>query len=240
MAATIDEARATKNVKTLFGWLLFRRISLPLSLRVARTRIRPSHITAFGLLVGLGGAALIGTGSRTLIIAGALLANAAKILDAMDGEVARAKFLDTPTGYVLDGLADRLRDTAVIVGCGVGAFKMAGASSTATTHALVWTIGAVVGYLGFFYVSGAAPSHWREVRTQTDLEEKHMFRVSARIRLGAGDSLAVLVLAAALAGHPLIVDIVVAAVGPLAIALKIRKLLALRPWDRASSETTDH
>ena len=235
MAATIDEARATKNVKTLFGWLLFRRISLPLSLRVARTRIRPSHITAFGLLVGLGGAALIGTGSRTLIIAGALLANAAKILDAMDGEVARAKFLDTPTGYVLDGLADRLRDTAVIVGCGVGAFNMPGAS----TATLAWTIGAVVGYLGFFYVSGAAPSHWREVRSATDLEEKHMFRVSARIRLGAGDSLAVLVLAAALAGRPLIVDIVIAAVGPLAIALKMRKLLALRPWDRASSETTD-
>jgi phosphatidylglycerophosphate synthase len=234
MAATIDEARATKNVKTLFGWLLFRRISLPLSLRVARTRIRPSHITAFGLLVGLVGAALIGTGSRTLIIAGALLANAAKILDAMDGEVARAKFLDTPTGYVFDGLADRLRDTAVIVGCGVGALR------GGDGHALAWTIGAVVGYLGFFYVSGAAPSHWREVRSQTDLEEKHMFRVSARIRLGAGDSLAVLVLAAALAGNPLIVDIVVAAVGPLAIALKIHKLLALRPWDRASSETTDH
>jgi len=107
-AATVDERRAAKKIKTLFGSLLYRRISLPLSLRVARTRVRPSQITALGLGTGLVGAGLIATGTSGLAIAGAVLVNIAKILDAMDGEVARAKGSETSTGYVLDGLSDRL------------------------------------------------------------------------------------------------------------------------------------
>lgn len=232
-SVSVDAGRAAKKVKTLFGWLLYRRISLPLSVRIAGTRVRPSHLTALGLGAGLVGAGLIATGSRAWVIAGAVLVNAAKILDAMDGEVARAKAMDTPTGYVLDGLADRLRDTAVIVGCGVGALQ-------AEPTALAWTIAAVVGYLGFFYVSAAAPSHWREVRSEADLDEKHMFRVRGNLRLGAGDTLALFVLVAAVVGHTLWVDVAVAIVSPIAIALKLRRLLTQRPWEeQAGAELTE-
>ncbi len=187
--------------------------------------MRPSHLTAAGLGSGLVGAALIATGSSAWVIAGAILVNAAKILDAMDGEVARAKDMDTSTGYVLDGLADRLRDTAVIVGCGVGALR------SGSPSALAWTIAAVVGYLGFFYVSAAAPSHWREVRSEADLDEKHMFRVRGNLRLGAGDTLALFVLLSAVAAHTLWVDIAVTVVSPFAISVKLRRLLAQRPWE---------
>lgn len=233
-AAKVDEVRAAKKVKTLFGWLLYRRISLPLSVRIAGTRVRPSHLTALGLGSGLVGAVLISTGSRGWVIAGAVLVNAAKILDAMDGEVARAKAMDTPTGYVLDGLADRLRDTAVLVGCGVGALR------TGSPGALAWTIGAVVGYLGFFYLSAAAPSHWREVRSEADLDEKHMFRVRGNLRLGAGDTLALFVLVAAVVGETLWVDVAVAIVSPFAIAMKLRRLLTQRPWEeQAGAKLTD-
>jgi phosphatidylglycerophosphate synthase len=225
-AADIDAGRSSKPVKTFFGWLFFRRISLPLSLRLARTRVRPSWITATGLALGLAGAGLLATGNRVLIVVGAVLAMVAKLLDAMDGEVARAKHLDTATGYVLDGLADRMRDTALIVGAGVGALN------SGSPSALAWTIGAVVGYLGFFYVSAAAPSHWREVRQPSDLDEKHMFRLSAKIRLGAGDTLAVLVLVAAIMNKPLWIVVAVAITGPVAIALKLRSMLLLRPWAR--------
>jgi phosphatidylglycerophosphate synthase len=231
-AAEIDVTRVRKPVTTLFGWLLYRRISVPLSLRLARTKVHPSHITALGLAAGLAGAAMLATGSQALLLGGALLVNVAKLLDAVDGEVARVKGLDTSTGYVLDGLADRLRDTAALVGCGVGALR------TGSPAALAWTVGAIVGYLGFFYVSAAAPSHWREVRSASDLDEKHSFRVSGALRLGAGDTLAVLVLVAALAGRPLWVDIAVAAASPAAIALKVRKLLTLRPWDSGEAENT--
>src|SRR4029079_10517624 len=84
-APEIDVGRTGKSVKTFFGWLFFRRISLPLSLRLARTRVRPSWITAFGLGTGITGAVLIAMGDRKLMVVGAVLAMVAKLLDAMDG-----------------------------------------------------------------------------------------------------------------------------------------------------------
>lgn len=225
-AATIDRERAQKKIKTLFGWLFFRRISLPLALLLARTPITPSQITAAGLGFGLAGGALMGTGRYVWLVVGAVFAVVAKLLDAVDGEVARAKHLDTPAGYVVDGLVDRLRDPAVIVGLGVGAFQMGHPSAP------WWTLGAVAGYFAFFYVSGATPSHWREARTTSDIGEKHMFRVSGRLRLGAGDTLAVLTMLGAAIDRPLWTVIAVAAASPFAVAMKVRRLFLSRPWER--------
>jgi len=112
-----------------------------------------------------------------------------------------------------------------------------GALKSGSPSALAWTIVAVVGYLGFFYVSAAAPSHWREVRSEADLEEKHMFRVRGNLRLGAGDTLCVLVLVSAIAGQLLWVVVAVAAVAPLAIALKLRRVLTQRPWEERPGVT---
>jgi len=222
-----DLARMRKPIRTLFGALLFRRISMPLSALLARTRIHPTQITLAGLASGLVGAGLLATGGRWLAVSGAALIWVAKILDAADGEVARAKHMDTPGGYVLDGLTDRLRDTAVIVGCGIGAHQAGLASG------LEWTIGAVCGFLYFFYVSGIAPSHWRESRSEGDVDEKHMFRVTNAIRLGAGDTLAVAVMVAALVHHLDVLIIAVALSAPVAVVAKLRSLTRRRPWESA-------
>jgi len=227
VAAPIDLSRIRKPVRTLFGWLFFRRISAPLSAMVARTRALPWQITAAGLAFGIGGAGAIATGNAWWMAGGGIAVAIAKLLDAMDGEVARAKHLDTPAGYVADGLSDRLRDTSVLAGCAVGAHALG------SSGALGWGMGAIAGYLAFFYVSAATPAHWREVRQESDVDEKHMFRVSSRIRLGAGDTLAVLVLGSTLAGLPLIPVIAVATCAPLAIAAKTRRLFISRPWERA-------
>ena len=226
--SAVDAARARKPVKTLFGWLLFRRMSLPLALWLAPRRVRPSYVTALGLALGLVGAGLLAYGSYWLVVAGAVLANIAKLLDAVDGELARATHSDTSAGYVADGLCDRLRDTAVIIGAGFGAFRADEA------HALVWTIFAVAGYLAFFYVSAAAPSHWREIRSEDELEQKHAFRVAGGVRLGAGDTLAVLVLACAILGRMELLVQAIALTAPLAVAVKVRRLFALRPWAQDS------
>ncbi|MDQ3778502.1 MAG: CDP-alcohol phosphatidyltransferase family protein [Actinomycetota bacterium] len=227
----IDASRAEKPVKTLFGWLVFRRVSLPLALLLARTPLRPSHVTGLGLSVGVAGAVLLAHGGYWWALAGALLANVAKLLDAVDGELARAKHLDTSAGYVADGLCDRLRDTAVILGCGIGA------SRAGDAHALEWTLAAIVGYLAFFYVSAAAPSHWREIASERDLDEKHSFRVGTRLRLGAGDTLAVTVLFAAVIGRPAWFVVALALAAPIAIAFKVRRLFVLRPWERERPTT---
>ncbi|MFA5891763.1 MAG: CDP-alcohol phosphatidyltransferase family protein [Actinomycetota bacterium] len=229
MTSEVDAARATKPVKTLFGWLVFRRVSLPLSIRLARTRVRPSHVTAAGVFFGFAAAAMFATGRYAFLVVGGVAAFLAKLLDAMDGEIARAKHLDTAAGYVADGLSDRLRDTVVLAGLGVGATRMGVAGAE------VWTAAALTGYLAFFYVSAATPSHWREMRDESDLDEKHMFRVTAHVRLGAGDTLAVAVLVGAIAGRPWWPVMAVALGAPAAIALKVRRLFEARPWERSES-----
>jgi phosphatidylglycerophosphate synthase len=228
----VDAERARKPVRTLFGWLVYRRISMPVSLRLARTRLLPWHITAAGLFLGLSGAVLLGTGRYELALAGALLVNVAKIMDAVDGEVARAKHLDSPAGYVADGLCDRLRDTAVIAGLGVGAWQ------DGSDAALAWTLAAAIGYLLFFYVSAAAPSHWREIRRKSDVDEKHAFRITAGVRLGAGDTLAMGVLIAAVIDRPLWLVVAIAVLAPFAIAAKVRRLFAQRPWEDEDAEVS--
>lgn len=220
----VDAGRAAKPVKTLFGWLIYRRISMPLSLCAARMGIHPSALTGAGVACGVAGAALLATGRYTLGVAGALLVSAAKILDAMDGEVARAQHRETVNGYVVDGMSDRLRDTLVIIGLGVGGTALHG------EVAAWWTVAALTGYLGFFYVSASAPSHWREVQSRADLEVKHSFRVSKHVRLGAGDTLAASTLLVALAGRPLWLVVAIAVLAPVVIAIKVRRLFALAPW----------
>lgn len=218
-----DVSRIGKPVKTLFGWLIFRRISRPLSIMLARAGAAPSAITAAGLASGFAGAVLFAGGSRAAMLGGAALAVLAKVLDASDGEVARMRHLDTSNGYVADGLCDRLRDTALLLG-------VAGAARHAAS-APAWSLGAVCAYLGFFYVSAAAPSHWREARDEHDVAEKHAFRISRSLRLGAGDTLAVSLCLAAVAGKPLWLLIAVTLAASAATVVKTRSLFRSKPWE---------
>ena len=225
----VDLSRISKPVKTLFGWAVYRRMSAPLSRRLARTSVAPIHLTALGLALGLTGATLLATGRYAWVLAGAALANGAKVLDAVDGEVARAKHLDTPAGYVADGLADQLRDTALIVGAGIGAWRIG------EPQAAGWLLGAAVGYLFFFYVASASPAHWREVRSPSDLDDKHMVRVTGDLRLGAGDTIAAGLLASAAIGHVFWLVQAIALLSPLAVLLKVIRLFRRRPWERQKS-----
>lgn len=223
MRQPTDVTRIGKPVKTLFGWLIFRRLSRPLSIMLARAGASPSAITAAGLASGFVGAVLFASGTRTGMASGAAMAVLAKVLDASDGEVARMRHLDTPAGYVADGLCDRLRDTALLLG-------VAGAARHADS-ATVWSLAAVCAYLGFFYVSAAAPAHWREARDARDVDEKHAFRISPSLRLGAGDTLAVALCVTALLGEPLWLLIVVALAASAATAFKTRALFRSKPWE---------
>lgn len=223
-SARTTAARAEKSVKPLFGWLIYRRLSLPLSVRLARTRVMPWQITATGLALGLAAGGALGVGTYRWALAGALLANLGMLADAMDGEVARAKQVASRAGYVLDVLCDRLRDTAIIAGCGIGAHR-AGVGG-----AFEWTIAAIAAYLFFFYLSSVSPAHWREAQGTADLSVKHMIAWT-RVRVGIGDSVAVLVAVVAFAGRPILLVQAVALLTPLVMAMKVRHLVRLRPWD---------
>ena len=176
------------------------------------------------------GAALLSTGRYELALAGALLVNVAKVMDAVDGEVARAKHLDSPAGYVADGLCDRLRDTAVITGLGVGA------AQDGSDAALAWTLAAAIGYLLFSLCECGYAIPLAGDAAEGDLRREA--RVSdlaggapgggRHARDGRADCGGV--------GRPLWLVGAIAVLAPFAIAAKVRRLFAQRPWEGEDAE----
>lgn len=78
------------------------------------TPVTPNQITGASLATGLVGAWLLGTGGRLESLAGLALFQLSVILDHVDGEVARLKFLFSRLGKVLDNFSDHVVDLAVI------------------------------------------------------------------------------------------------------------------------------
>jgi CDP-L-myo-inositol myo-inositolphosphotransferase len=97
---------------------LNRPLSTRLSMTLASLRPSPMVLTVLTSVVGLIAALLLGA---RLGIAGGVLAQLTSVLDGVDGEIARLQFKETPRGHFVDGLLDRLVDTALIAGLGVWA-----------------------------------------------------------------------------------------------------------------------
>jgi phosphatidylglycerophosphate synthase len=95
---------------------LARRIALALS----ATRVRPNHITAAGMLVGLAAAAGYASGSPRGMGWGAVLYVLSSILDHADGELARLTGTGSPAGQTFDRVADLVVRFALFAGMGIG------------------------------------------------------------------------------------------------------------------------
>ncbi|SHH17251.1 CDP-L-myo-inositol myo-inositolphosphotransferase [Thermosyntropha lipolytica DSM 11003] len=96
-----------------------RRFSLFLTRWLARTDIHPNQISLISFILCLGGAFLFGLG---LSPAGGILAQLASIVDGVDGEIARLKFLRSAWGEFLDAMLDRYGDGILIIGMALGAY----------------------------------------------------------------------------------------------------------------------
>ena len=92
---------------------LDRRLSIALSRRLVRTPVTPNQITAFSLLVGLLGSALLASGAYVPSVLGAALLWACCVLDGCDGEVARLKLMSSPQGARFDVIADNVVHLAI-------------------------------------------------------------------------------------------------------------------------------
>lgn len=104
-----------------------RRISLALTRRLVGTRITPNQMTLVSLTIGLLGAPFFLSAEPWQQIAGSLLFLTHSILDGCDGELARLKFQESPTGARLDFWGDNMVHVAVF-GCMAGGWSMAEAS----------------------------------------------------------------------------------------------------------------
>ncbi len=123
----LERANKVKYEKNgVVGVFTRRYISTNITQIVARTSLKPNHITFFSLIVGIAAFYFLSTGQRlNLVIAGVLIF-LSKILDAVDGELARVKKLETKRGAWLDGISDRLKENVYFFGIALGLYNQTG------------------------------------------------------------------------------------------------------------------
>jgi CDP-L-myo-inositol myo-inositolphosphotransferase len=95
-----------------------RKFSVPLTAFLAGTRITPNQVSLCSGLLCLLAALLFAWGH---LLWGGLLAQLASIIDGVDGELARLKFLASSFGELLDSVIDRYGDGAILIGMAVAA-----------------------------------------------------------------------------------------------------------------------
>ncbi|MCA9544646.1 MAG: CDP-alcohol phosphatidyltransferase family protein [Myxococcales bacterium] len=94
-----------------------RHISLAISRRLAKTAVRPNHITAVVAFIGVLSGPLAWYGGAYWGLAlGALCYYLAAILDGCDGEISRLKALGSPLGAWLDTITDNVVCLSFILG----------------------------------------------------------------------------------------------------------------------------
>jgi CDP-L-myo-inositol myo-inositolphosphotransferase len=96
--------------------LLNRRISLFASRYLARTPVRPNHVTVVCFLSALAGGATLAQGGYLCGVIGMLLVELGSILDGIDGELARLKLRFSRTGQWMDTVTDDLSNVFLATG----------------------------------------------------------------------------------------------------------------------------
>lgn len=90
-----------------------RKFSLRLTKILSRTSLTANHITVFSVIMALASALSFASFQPLL---GGLLAQFCSILDGVDGEIARLKFLQSKYGALFDAILDRYADYLIVLG----------------------------------------------------------------------------------------------------------------------------
>ena len=123
----MDKANKVKYENNgLVGVFTRKYISTRITRVVAQTSLRPNQITFISLLVGAIAVYFLSTGQRFNLVIAGILIFFSKILDAVDGELARVKKLETKRGAWLDGISDRLKENLYFFGIALGLYNQTG------------------------------------------------------------------------------------------------------------------
>jgi len=118
---------------------LNRRFSVPAASVLAHTPVTPNQVSVAALLAALGALALLAVGRN--IEAGVLI-QISSVVDGVDGDLARAKGMESRFGGVFDAVLDRYADAAIAGGMAWYAVEREDAP-----RALVVGFGAAVAFL---------------------------------------------------------------------------------------------
>jgi phosphatidylglycerophosphate synthase len=117
-----DETKAKDG--PLARWV-DRRLSWRLSYWLARTSLKPNHVTVVNTLLGFLSGYLFTMGYSAQV-AGAVLFLLVITLDGVDGEVARLKMQETDFGAALDLITDAIVNMVVVLGVILGCYRAGG------------------------------------------------------------------------------------------------------------------
>lgn len=121
--------------------LINRRISLPITYLLCRTRVLPNQVTVLCLLSALAGGILIAQGDYRNGVLGMLLFELGSILDGIDGELSRLKYQGSRLGQWMDTVTDDISNVFF------------GAGTTCCLHAagVTWAASAGVTAIACFF-----------------------------------------------------------------------------------------
>lgn len=104
--------------------MVSRYLNRPISCAITRLLLRlpltPSAWTLLITVFPIGGTLLLTQGTYAGFVLGTMLFQVYSILDGCDGEIARAKFLESERGRQLDNLCDLLGTLLLVLGLGMG------------------------------------------------------------------------------------------------------------------------
>jgi phosphatidylglycerophosphate synthase len=112
-----------KEVEEIPDVIFYRPLAFLLVKLVLPTRITPNHLTYVAIIMGITGGFFYSLGTEISCIYGALFYLLFNILDCSDGQLARLKKNGTPTGRIVDGIADYTAAVAIFTGIAVGFTK---------------------------------------------------------------------------------------------------------------------
>ncbi|HEY3359200.1 MAG TPA: CDP-alcohol phosphatidyltransferase family protein [Polyangia bacterium] len=117
-----------KPIDGLVSRHLNRHVSLFLTRALMRTGIRPNQVSLVTLSLGVAAGVLAATGGWLGVALAGVLLQLQSILDGVDGELARLKYLHSRLGEWLDTLSDDLSVILFLGGVAVGLWRTTGAT----------------------------------------------------------------------------------------------------------------
>lgn len=152
------ERRLFRSLGKPTDGLVSRLFNRPISRRVSRllsqTRVTPNQISFLVLSVLAASTWMLALGTPKGFVIGMLLFHLASVLDGCDGEIARAKFLETRLGGRLDTAVDLLGNHLLALAVGVGLWRQPGlAPGVASAYLLEGVLTAVGIALGVWGIA---------------------------------------------------------------------------------------
>jgi hypothetical protein len=115
-----------KSQDGLVSQFVNRPISRAVSRLLVRLPLLPNQWTLVAMVIPIAGAILLLRGDYFGFAIGAILFQLHSILDGCDGEIARAKYLESRSGETLDRLCDRFTTLLYAVALGLGLSRQTG------------------------------------------------------------------------------------------------------------------